>query len=593
MQHFCGYFGFSENKPGLPIAVELSKDSVFTAKHSPEVIFIENSEGLIISTPAIRFKSQKSKAALEHLLDDLNGDKRARTATLAKTTGHYCLAYMDKASNTIYLATDKVGTQPLYFSATEKGFFFGNKLKDILAMAPDLKTISHQSIYQYIYFHCIPAPDTIYRDIKKLKAGELVSHQSSLATQTYFIPEFRNTGEDKEKLQNQLLTALENSVNRTIEDRELTTVGAFLSGGLDSSTVAGFFARKAGAHQAQTFTIGFDAEGYDESGFAQIAADHFKTDHRAYYVTPDDIQSALEAISAFYDEPFGNSSALPAYYCARFAKEHGITTLLAGDGGDELFAGNERYAKQKTFELFYKIPAPLRKLLLEYPFALIPENAQLGLLSKAASYIRQAKVPLPDRLQTYNFLHQFDPETVFTPELIGEVKRSYPLELLQARYSELSSGDFIQRMLYLDWKFTLADNDLVKVNNMCHLAGVDVVYPMLDDELLELATKVPSETLLPGNDLRKFYKDATTGFLSDKTINKSKKGFGLPFGVWLREHENLRNTAYDNVRELKTTGYFKDDFLEYAITMHGSDTPGYYGELIWILMMLNLWLKAH
>ncbi|WP_198343295.1 asparagine synthetase B family protein [Oleiphilus messinensis] len=601
MHHFIGSLGSFSPESEDRFSIPVSGNRRFSLQFSGNMEMSENEDGILLVTTGATLKADQDQpdtptAATnsDRLLAYLTGTDANILKGIQGLSGHFCLVYFSKKSEQLILATDKIGTHPVYYAEYEDGLIFSSKLKQLVTEAPQLKKIDPQGIYQYIYFHCIPAPDTIYQQVKKLQSSEALQFKNSTITRnTYYVPEFKVSTEQAPEQQKKLFTALQHSVERSLAGCEIEETGAFLSGGLDSSTVSGFFAKSAAPQKAKTFTIGFEAEGYDESAFAKITADLFDTDHSVYYVTPEDIKSALTRISAYYDEPFGNSSALPALYCAEFAKQKGITTLLAGDGGDELFAGNERYAKQKVFELYYKIPSPIRRIFLEAPLSLLPENVNIPILSKAASYVKQARIKLPGRLQTYNFLHQFDPSTVFTESLLNQVDRKRPLTLLEQRYNEPGNGDSQNRMLYLDWKFTLADNDLVKVTNMCNLAGVDVRYPMLDDELLELSTQIASETLLPGNDLRRFYKEATRGFLSDKTLDKSKKGFGLPFGVWLKETPELRDMAYANVRALKDTGFFKEPFLEHAIKMHSSDHPGYFGELIWILMMLNMWLASH
>jgi asparagine synthase (glutamine-hydrolysing) len=462
-------------------------------------------------------------------------------------------------------------------------------------LLPSKPSISPQSIYNYVFHHCIPAPYTIYAGINKLSCAELLEcKDNTLSKHSYYLPTFTQETIDVEAYSKNLLANLESSVADRVAGLAADTVGAFLSGGLDSSTVSGMLSKAMPNTPANTFTIGFHAEGYDESGYAKIVADHFKTNHHVYYVTPEDVVASLPEIAAYYDEPFGNSSALPAYHCAKYAHAQGIRVMLAGDGGDEFFGGNERYAKQKVFELYYKIPAPLRSLLLEMPLRNVSEDHPIALIRKAASYVRQAKIGLPNRLYTYNFLHRIDPNTVFERTFLNAVNQSIPLEEINKRYSQPQDADTLSRMLYLDWKFTLADNDLVKVTNMCHKAGIDVRYPMLDDRLIDLSTRVPSNVKLPGNQLRHFYKETTRGFLPEATINKTKQGFGLPFGHWLSTNKQLKDIAYENVLGLKSTGFFKEEFLHNAIKLHQQgEANSYYGELVWILSMLNMWLKAH
>ncbi len=368
--------------------------------------------------------------------------------------------------------------------------------------------------------------------------------------------------------------------------------GAFLSGGLDSSTVSGMFAKHLRPKSAPTFSIGFEAQGYDETEYARIAARHFGTEAHEYYVTPEDIYTAVRDIAAAFDEPFGNSSAIPVYFCARLAREHGVERMLAGDGGDELFAGNSRYAKQLVFERYGRVPAALRAGLLE-PLLLGTPLGRLPLAGKAASYIRQAQVPLPDRLQSYNFLHRHAADEVFAPGLLGRIDTDAPLRALRAEYGEHAAAPAVDRMLFLDWKFTLHDNDLVKVNGMCGLAGIDVGYPMLDESLVRMSCRIPATLKLRDGELRWFYKHATRDFLPGEIIRKKKHGFGLPFGVWLTGHAGLRELATASLGRLRERGLFNGAFLDALLDMQRDVHAAYYGELVWVLMVLELWLEAH
>ena len=187
--------------------------------------------------------------------------------------------------------------------------------------------------------------------------------------------------------------------------------GSFLSGGTDSSTVSGMLCEVSGA-PARTYSMGFDATGYDEMEYARIAAKHFKTDHHEYYVTPDDLLEGIPLVARSYDQPFGNSSAVPAWICASRARADGITKLLAGDGGDELFGGNSRYAKQRVFGWYETIPALLRSAVVE-PISGLPGLGSIPLVKKGVSYVEQASVPMPDRMEMYNLLHRLGIDAVF------------------------------------------------------------------------------------------------------------------------------------------------------------------------------------
>lgn len=502
--------------------------------------------------------------------------------------GDFCLAIYDEQSRKGMLAVDRFGRWPLFWARQNDSLIFGSSADNVRAHPQLDAPISNQGIYHYLFFHMIPAPASIYSQIEKLPAGHFLSfEQEGFDIQCYWQPPF-----SEQPLQNETEMAerLLDTLSEAVKQEARPNCGAFLSGGLDSSTVAGMLAR-AQPDEADTYSIGFDAEGYDEMGYARIAAQHFGNRPHEYYVTPDDVVEALPLIAAAYDEPFGNSSALPAYFCARMAAEDGKQLLLAGDGGDELFAGNARYAKQAMFEHYEHLPGWLRSKLVEPLLGLLP--GQLPLISKARSYIAQANTPLPDRLQSYNFICRLGQEGMFNPDFLASVDTELPLRFDRELYQRPETASTLNRMLYLDWQHTLADNDLRKVNRMCHLAGIEVAYPMLNDDLVSLSCRIPSTLKMKGNHLRHFYKQALKDFLPQEIINKRKQGFGLPFGVWMAEHPGLQELAADSLSKLRQRSILKLSFLDEVLRLHREGHAAYYGELVWILVMLELWLDSH
>ena len=226
-------------------------------------------------------------------------------------------------------------------------------------LADSTSEIDPQAIFDYLYFHVIPSPRTIFKGIFRLPPGHCaVFENGSLSVSPYWVPEFSELEKPSfVDLRTEFRQLLRNAVARQLDGGK---PGCFLSGGTDSSTVAGMIGEVSG-QQAATYSIGFEAEGYDEMEYARIAARHFKTEHHEYYVTPDDLVRSIPSVAQYYDQPFGNSSALPAYYCAKMAREDGVSKILAGDGGDELFGGNTRYAKQKVFGYYDSVPASFSK----------------------------------------------------------------------------------------------------------------------------------------------------------------------------------------------------------------------------------------
>lgn len=510
----------------------------------------------------------------------------------AEIGGAFAVAILDTARRTAILATDRMGMRPMVFALVDDGLVFGGGADAVRRHPRVQAAIDPQAIYEYIYFHVVPSPRTIYAGIRKLPpAHYVVCSGDGVRLVNYWNPGFVDdtTGHNEQALAGELRERLRTAVR---EAEPGCAAGAFLSGGIDSSTVTGLRAELCDT-PVRTYTIGFDAAGYDEIGYARIAAKHFRLDSREYYVTRDDVARSIDVVASAYDEPFGNSSALPAYHCARLAQEEGRAVLLAGDGGDELFAGNARYAKQSVFEHYLRIPPWLRKRAIE-PLAFgLPPRLRVAPVRKLESYVRQALVPLPARLETYNLLHMRPLDEIFERSFLGTIDVESPVRALTDRWREARTTSTLNRMLYLDWKFTLADNDLRKVNRMCEICGVEARYPMLDDALVAFSARVPPSLKLRGMRLRHFYKNAMRGFLPDAILHKSKHGFGLPFGEWMRTTPALLAMAEESLRALQKRGIVRREFIDRVLEEHRSTHAGFYGEMVWVLMMLERWWQAH
>jgi asparagine synthase (glutamine-hydrolysing) len=283
---------------------------------------------------------------------------------------------------------------------------------------------------------------------------------------------------------------------------------------------------------------------------------------------------------------------VPAFYCARMAKADGLDRILGGDGGDELFGGNERYAKQHIFSLYEQIPSLLREGILKPAVFGMPGGAQIKLVRKARSYIEQASVPMPARLETYNLLERYGHEQVFTSDFMAHADAEQPLRLLTETYGQTDAQSLINRMLALDRKFTLADNDLPKVMKACELAGMEAVFPFLNDQMVAFSARLAPQLKLKGTKLRYFFKEALRGtLLPDEIINKQKHGFGLPFGVWLKDHKPLRDLAADSLSDLKARKVVRAEFIDKLLGQHLDEHAGYHGTMVWVLMMLEQWYR--
>ncbi len=518
------------------------------------------------------------------LLDAWN---RLGSDCIALLRGSFAVALHDVRNDESVLAVDNMGRRPLaYCVLPDGGVAFASSATALTALPGISDTIDPQSVYNFVYFHAVPSPRTIFADVRKVPPGRrLLVRNGNAQSDRFWQPGF---GDRSRRPSDSLLDVVRGAVQRCHAPRQ---TGCFLSGGLDSSTVAGVLNEQTEG-PAAAFTIGFAQEGYDEIGYARIATEHFGLDLHDYYITADDVESAFGEVARAYDEPFGNSSAVPTLICARLAAENGRTTLLAGDGGDELFAGNERYATQKLFGFYERLPEFLRHALLEPFFGRrsVVERGR-GLQHKVRRYIEQANIPLPARTQTYNLLSTSSPATVFSDDFLATVDPEEPLRALDAEFSAEDDATPLDRLLQMDWKFTLADNDLRKVGRMCDLAGVTVRYPLLDDDVVDYSIQIPSSVKLRRLELRSFYKKATSGFLPDQIIRKSKHGFGLPFGEWLRKHDNLRSLVGDRVASLKQRGIFSEEWIDQLLAQHASEHAAYYGNFVWVLAIFEEWCR--
>ena len=504
--------------------------------------------------------------------------------------GHFSVAIIDGRKSLTLLATDRSAIYPVVYTVTNGQLVFGSSL-DMLKRHPLVKSkIDPQAIYNFVFFHMIPAPGTIYTDHQRLLPGQYVRFTDGKAeVGSYWEMQFI---ENVTRPFDELKATFLDTIRQAVKDAAVSTrTGAFLSGGTDSSTIAGMLGEVTGK-PAETYSIGFEAEGYDEMEYARIAARHFGTHQHEYYVTPDDVAQSIPLIAATYDQPFGNSSAVPSYYCAKFAKADGIEVLLGGDGGDELFGGNTRYAKQKIFSIYEALPKSLRRAAIEPLVFGIPGGNAFMPLRKLRSYIEQASVPLPARLETYNLLNRLGASNVFTPEFLAAIDIEQPGTLMNSVYHGVHAKSQINHLLALDLKFTLADNDLPKVIQTCHLSGVKAGFPLLDDNVVAFSASLAPKLKLKGTKLRYFFKEALRGFLPDAILTKSKHGFGLPFGEWLRNNEALQTLAYDSLESLKGRGIIQATFIDELRQLHQTHS-GYYGTLIWVLMMLEQWFRTH
>jgi asparagine synthase (glutamine-hydrolysing) len=502
--------------------------------------------------------------------------------------GTFALAVLDREDQSVFLALDRIGAEKLAFSAKPSGMVFASQA-DMVAAHPAVgRELDPQGLFNFLYFYQVPAPGSVFKGVEKLLPAQWAFWKKGELTKGYYWAlHYRDEPRHDFAAQSERFhTLLRESVSRAKGD---DNAAAFLSGGTDSSTVSGVLKEIAG--KVETYSIGFDADGFDEMEYARLAAKRFGLDMHEYYLKPADIVEAIPLIASHYDEPFANESAVPTYFCAKLAAADGFKVMLAGDGGDEIFGGNARYAKQKVFEVYHQIPAALRSGLIE-PLANLPGLSALPPFAKAQSYIRQANIPLPERMESYNYVYRQPLAEMFTPGFLDSVNSHQPSALLKEVYDRADTTSYINRMLHLDIKFTLADSDLRKVGAMTEAAGIDVRYPLLDDAMMDFSGEVPPDWKVKGQYLRWFFKTALKGFLPDEIINKSKHGFGLPFGVWAKDYAPLRERIEDRLSDLKKRNILQPAYIDLVRNEHMSGHATYFGKMIWNMMILEEWLQA-
>jgi asparagine synthase (glutamine-hydrolysing) len=515
---------------------------------------------------------------------------RFKEALPERLSGNFALAILQPDQRRGFLAIDRMGIERLCYAQNKNQLIFGTSVQSVATHPAVGRNIDPKAIYDYLYFHTIPSPRTIYHGIHKLQPGQyLLLDGDKYSLGFYWQADYTPAGDrDFNRYRSGFRDLLNQSLNLATNH---SNTAAFLSGGTDSSTVVGALTELRQG-PVDTFSIGFDAEGFDEMEYARCAAERFHSCSHEYYLKPEDIVTAIPIIAREYDEPFGNASAVPTYFCAKAARDAGFGQMLAGDGGDEIFGGNARYAKQKMFEAYFYLPAALRHGLIE-PVAHLPGLSNQFPLRKLKSYVDQANIRLPLRLETYNFLHRTPPTEIFEQEFISTVFPVATDEALRQEYERTNSDHFINRMMHVDLKFTLADNDLRKVGTMTEIAGIEVHYPLLDDRLVTFANRLPVDYKVRGHKLRWFFKEALNDLLPEKIINKSKHGFGLPFGVWSIQHAPLGELIADSLSDFGKQGWIRPAYLHSMLDMQRGQHASYYGVMIWVTLMLERWLKTN
>lgn len=507
--------------------------------------------------------------------------------------GAFAIAVWDEKRRRLVLAIDRLGLKGLYLSRENDRLVFGTRAGAVQAALERPAEVNPAAIMQFLLFSVVPAPLTAYRGMEKLLPGtRLIFEKGQVRAEQYWdLAYVESDNRDERYWANELREGMRAAVLRHLDGCSSETTGAYLSGGTDSSSVVAFMSERFAP--VNTFSMSFPETSHNEIDFARTTAERFQTRHHERCLLPEDARDAIPRITAYYDEPFANSSALASYYCALLARESGVDTLLAGDGGDELFAGNSRYADDKTFSLYHSVPAWMRKGILEPIAGLLPEGG--GKWSLPRRYIRRANIPNPRRIFSYGLFLSTDPREIFDDGFLEQAPPEQWMAIADGHFHAAQASSELNRLMYLDVKMILADNDIRKVSGTAELAGVRVRYPLLDSALAELSGRIPTRLKLKGFEKRYIFKQAMTGILPDKVLHKPKHGFGVPLGLWFLQDAQLRSLVQDVLHEPRTRhrGYFRTAFFDQLVDLHRRDHAGFYGEIIWYVVALELWQREH
>jgi asparagine synthase (glutamine-hydrolysing) len=511
---------------------------------------------------------------------------------LRRLEGAFGIALWDEKSQRLLLACDPLGIKTIYFSRSSDRLLFASRASAVAAGGTTAE-VNPAAVMQFLLFSGITAPLSIFRGVERLQPGFFLTLEKGMRSlKRYWDLEYPESENRDEKYWSmQLREEMRAAVHRHLAECTADNTGAYLSGGTDSSSVVAFMSEQfKGVHSC---SISFPVTGYNEIEYARETARHFQARHHELCLSPRDAFDAIPRIIEYYDEPFANSSALASYHCAVLAKKNGLDTLLAGDGGDELFAGNERYATDKRFAVYQSIPRWFRRGILEPLASLLPSNGSA--LSLPRRYIRRANIPNPRRIFSYNVFLSTEPSEIFEGSFLEQAPPETWMDIANAHFNEAHATSELNRMMHLDLKIILADNDLRKVSGTAEIAGIRVRYPLLDRKLAEFSGTIPANLKLKGSEKRYIFKQAMRGILPDMILFKKKHGFGVPIGNWFLQDAKLHSLAQDVLNDPRTRqrGYFRAGFYDQVLDLHRRDHAAFYGEIIWYFVALELWHRQH
>jgi asparagine synthase (glutamine-hydrolysing) len=504
--------------------------------------------------------------------------------------GMFAFALWDRPKRRLLIGRDRVGKKPLFYAERDGSFWFGSEAKSILEDPAIPRDVNYQAIDAFLHYQYVPHPHSAFSALRKLPpAHTLVWQDGQVTTRRYWKLSYRDrterTSEEEmhEEIREKLLEATR------LRMRSDVPVGAFLSGGVDSSATTAAMAMISEG-QVKTFSIGFDVEAFDETAFARQVAERYGTDHHEFRVEPHALE-VLPSLIWHYGEPFADSSAIPSFYLAKLAREH-VTVALNGDGGDENFAGYLRYTASALADRLGWVPKPLARLG-ERAF----ELAGSGLRPRSwRSRFRRGFHALGrDPAERYSiwlaFFTELERRDLYRPEFLETIDDRAWLSVVQDPYDESDADNITERMLDIDLHSYLPADLLVKMDIATMAHSLEVRSPLLDHEFMEMAASMPANVKLKGQTNKKILKDALRPWLPDSVLYRPKMGFGVPIADWFRGSlKDLPGEILLDPRSLER-GFFREEAVRGLIDAHRDGTADNASKL-WALLQLELWLRT-
>lgn len=524
------------------------------------------------------FRSRTDTEVLLYLYEDYG------LRCLELLRGMFALAIWDERTGRLVLARDRLGKKPLYYSVGNGDLSFASELKALPVEGPR-REIDPVALHHYLTFQYVPAPQTIYRGVHKLPPGHALTYEdgkvsvSAYWSLAYDKPRRRRTDEDYREEFRALLT--ESVKLRLVSDVPL---GAFLSGGVDSSSVVALMSRLTD-RPVKTFSIGFKEEAFNELPYARQVADRYRTDHHEFVVEPSAVE-ILPTLARVYDEPFADSSAIPTYYLAQLSRQF-VTVVLNGDGGDELLGGYPRYRFGDTERLLSSGLSDRTRLRLRGLLARLPGMGR----------VRSRLAPLLTPFSR-TYLHRicyFSPaekEALYTDAFRDTVRAHDSAALLDDWFGQARAADLLDRLLAVDTRSYLPDDLLVKVDRATMAHGLEARSPLLDHRLMEFAAALPVDLKVRGDEGKFLLKSAMRDLLPESVVTREKMGFGVPLDRWYRaECKDFVRETLLSARSLQR-GYFKPEGIRALLDgeRHGACA---YGLRVHALLMLELWHREY